>query len=134
MAKKILLVDDDRDLVESLGQALKANGYEVVTALSGAAGLKALLAEKPDLVILDVMMETDTAGFEAAAQIRSDRDTSRYREIRKVPIILLTAIDQVTNNRFSLDQSESFLPGIDVFLTKPVDIDDLLAKIGAALN
>ena len=134
MAKKILLVDDDRDLDESLGQALKANGYKVATALSGVTGLKTLLVEKPDLVILDVMMETDTAGFEAAAQIRSNRETSRYREFRNIPIILLTAIDQVTNNRFSLDQSESFLPNIDVFLTKPVDIDDLLAKIEAALN
>jgi CheY-like chemotaxis protein len=134
MAKKILLIDDDRDLVESLGQALKANGYEVVTALSGSAGLKTLLAEKPDLLILDVMMETDTAGFEAAAQIRSDRESSRYREFREIPIILLTAINQVTNNRFSLDDSKNFLPDIDDFLTKPVDIDDLLAKIEAALN
>lgn len=134
MAKKILLVDDDRDLVESLGQALKANGYEVATAFSGNGGLKTLLAEKPDLVILDVMMETDTAGFEAAAQIRSNRETSRYREFREIPIILLTAIDQVTNNRFSLDQTESFLPRVDTFLTKPVDIDDLLGKIEAALN
>ena len=134
MAKKILIVDDDRDLVESLSQVLRARGYAVAAAYSGAEGLRALLAERPDLVILDVMMETDTAGFEAADQIRSARPTSRYRELRTVPIIMLTAIDQVTNSRFSLDQGESFLPGVNEFLTKPVDLDGLLAKVGALLR
>jgi CheY-like chemotaxis protein len=134
MAKKILIVDDDRDLVLSLSQVLRSQGYTVAAAHSGADGLRALLAERPDLVILDVMMETDTAGFEAADRIRSRRATSRYRELRDVPIIILTAIDQVTNSRFSLDQGESFLPGVAEFLTKPVDLDGLLAKVGALLR
>ncbi|HOW85700.1 MAG TPA: response regulator transcription factor [Candidatus Aminicenantes bacterium] len=134
MSKKILLVDDDRDLVASLAQVLRTNGYDVAAAHSGAEGLKALLAERPDLVILDVMMETDTAGFEAADVIRSRRDASKYREFRDVPIIILTAIDQVTNSRFSMDQADSFLPGTNEFLTKPVDLDELLAKVGRALR
>jgi len=133
MAKKILIVDDDRDLVQSLGQVLRGNGYDVATAFSGAEGLRALVAERPDLVVLDVMMETDTAGFEAAGQIRSRREASRYREYRDIPIIILTAINQVTNSRFSMDQSESFLSGPTGFLTKPVDIDELLARGAAAL-
>lgn len=134
MTKKILIVDDDRDLVAGLAQVLRGNGYDVAVAHSGADGLKALLAERPDLVILDVMMETDTAGFEAADVIRSRRETSKYRAFRDVPIIILTAIDQVTNSRFSLDPSDSFLPGMNEFLTKPVDLDELLAKIGRALR
>lgn len=134
MSKKILIVDDDRDLVASLAQVLRGNGYEVAAAYSGADGLKALLAERPDLVILDVMMETDTAGFEAADVIRSRRETSRYREFRDVPIIILTAIDQVTNSRFSMDQADSFLPGTNEFLTKPVDLDELLGKVASALR
>lgn len=134
MSRKILLVDDDTGLVESLAQILKGNGYEVAAASSGADGLKALLAERPDLVILDVMMETDTAGFEVADQIRSRRETSRYRPFRDIPIIILTAIDQVTNSRFSMDQRESFLPGTNEFMTKPVDIDELLAKVARALG
>lgn len=129
MAKKILLVDDDRDLVESLKQALVMNGYEVEVAYSGAEGLKKLLSYKPDCLILDVMMETDTAGFEISYQIRSNRETSKYKEIRNVPIIMLTAINQVTNSRFSLNEDQSFLPGINDFLTKPVRIDELLDKI-----
>ncbi len=134
MSKKILIVDDDKDLVASLAQVLRSSGYAVAAAHSGADGLKALRAERPDLVILDVMMETDTAGFEAADVIRSRRETSKYREFRDIPIIILTAIDQVTNSRFSMDQADSFLPGRNEFLTKPVDLDELLAKIGRALR
>jgi CheY-like chemotaxis protein len=134
MSKKILLVDDDKDLVASLAQVLRAHGYDAAAAYSGADGLKALLAERPDLIVLDVMMETDTAGFEAADVIRSRRETSKYREFRDIPIIILTAIDQVTNSRFSMDQADSFLPGTNEFLTKPVDLDELLAKIGRVLR
>lgn len=130
---RILLVDDDRDLTQSLSQVLKVKGYEVEVAHSGQEGLKKLLEVKPDLLILDVMMETDTAGFEAVYQIRSERPDSKYREFKNIPIIILTAIDQVTNARFSLDQEESFLPGRNEFLTKPVDLEELLEKIGMNL-
>lgn len=131
---RILLVDDDRDLTDSLGQVLRYQGYEVEVAHSGNEGLKKLLEVKPDLVILDVMMETDTAGFEAVYRIRSDRPDSKYREFRDIPIIILTAINQVTNSRFSLDQEESFLPGRNEFLTKPVEVEELLEKISRNLQ
>jgi len=134
MPKKILIVDDDSDLVASLSQVLAANGYETAAASNGAEGLRALEAERPDLVILDVMMETDTAGFEVADRIRSSRPTSKYREFKDIPIIILTAIDQVTNSRFSLDHGESFLPGIHDFLTKPVDVEELLARVRSSLG
>ena len=134
MAKKILIVDDDADLVGSLSQVLQSRGYETVAAHSAADGLKTLPAVKPDLVILDVMMETDTAGFEAVDQIRNPRPASRYREFRTVPIIILTAIGQVTHSRFSLDPGDNFLPGVEEFLTKPVDLDELLAKVGALIG
>jgi DNA-binding response OmpR family regulator len=129
MLKKILLVDDDKDLVTTLAQAITMNNFEVVTAFSGHEGLKKVLSEKPDLVIFDVMMETDTAGFEAVYQIRSKRDGSKYAGVKDIPIIMLTAIDQVTNSRFSLNADQSFLPNISDFLTKPVDIDELIEKI-----
>lgn len=131
---RILLVDDDRDLTDSLGQVLRFKGYEVEVAHSGNEGLKKMLEFKPDLVILDVMMETDTAGFEAVYKIRSDRPDSKYRDFRNVPIIILTAINQVTNSRFSLDQEESFLPGRNEFLTKPVEVEELLEKISRNLE
>ncbi len=129
MSKKILLVDDDKDLVATLAQALKMNNLDVIEAFSGTEGLKKVLSDKPDLVVFDVMMETDTAGFEAVYQIRSKREGSKYAVVKDIPIIMLTAIDQVTNSRFSLNAEQSFLPNISDFLTKPVDIDELIEKI-----
>jgi CheY-like chemotaxis protein len=129
MAKKILIVDDDQDQVSSLAHVLKSNGYETIAAYSGSEGLKKLAAEKPDLIILDIMMDTDTEGFEIADMIRSSRPTSKYKEFKDTPIIMLTAINQVTNSRFSLDMEESFLPGVEDFLTKPVNFDELIKAV-----
>jgi CheY-like chemotaxis protein len=129
MAKKILLVDDDIDTCSNLTKVLSAKGYEVTEAYSGAEALKKVLAVRPDAIILDIMMEKDTAGFEVANMIRSERPTSKYKEVKNVPIIMLTAINQVTNSRFSLDDTSNFLPSINDFLTKPVNFDTLLEKV-----
>ena len=127
--KKYCLLMMIRILSLPLPRRSKMNNFEVVTAFSGTEGLKKVLSEKPDLVIFDVMMETDTAGFEAVYQIRSKREGSKYAGVKDIPIIMLTAIDQVTNSRFSLNADQSFLPNISDFLTKPVDIDELIEKI-----
>ncbi|OHD72380.1 MAG: hypothetical protein A2W19_13615 [Spirochaetes bacterium RBG_16_49_21] len=129
MGKKILLVDDDTDTCSNLKTVLTSKGYDVTEAHSGAEALKKVSAVKPDLIILDIMMETDTAGFEFAYQIRNSRPMSKYKEVKNTPIIMLTAINQVTNSRFSLDDSENFLPGVNDFLTKPVNLDALLEKV-----
>jgi CheY-like chemotaxis protein len=129
MNKRVLIIDDDKDLVSGLEQALRFNGYEVSAAYSGIAGLAELERFEPHLIILDVMMETDTAGFEVACRIRRNRTSNRYDRFKDVPIIMLTAITQVTNSRFSLNEEQSFLPGVEEFVTKPIDIDDLLEKI-----
>jgi len=133
MQKRILIVDDDPDIAESLAQALRQNGYETISAPNSSQGLSQLLKVKPDLLILDVMMETDTAGFEMVYQIRNRRPGSRYAQFADIPIILLTAIHQATNSRFSLNEKDSFLPRIEGFLTKPFRIDELLEKVGKAL-
>jgi len=127
VAKKILLVDDDRDLVANYKAVLEREGFAVSVAHSAAEGLKACLAGRPDLVILDVSMETDTAGFEFLYQLRSEREGSRYRPVRGTPVLLLTAIHQVTNSRFSLDESGSFLPKVEGMLSKPVKLEALVA-------
>jgi CheY-like chemotaxis protein len=129
MAKKILIVDDDQDQVNSLAHVLKSKGYEIAEAYNGSQCLKKLAEVKPDLIILDIMMDTDTEGFEVANQIRSSRPTSRYKEFKDIPIVMLTAINQVTNSRFSLDMEESFLPGVQDFLTKPVNFEELLKVV-----
>jgi len=129
MSKKILVVDDDVDLVETIVQALSYHGFETDKAHSGKDGLQKILSFRPDLVVLDVMMESDTAGFEVVNQLRNTKTESRFSEVSDVPVILLTAINQVTNSRFSLNEAQSFLPEISDFITKPFKIDELIARI-----
>jgi CheY-like chemotaxis protein len=129
MAKKILLIDDDIDLTENIARVFKSVGYEVTLAYNGTDGLKKAVSEKPDLILLDIIMENDTAGFEIADQIRSEQPFSKYKDIKNTPIIMLTSINQVTNSRFSLDDKNNFLPRINGFLTKPINLDALLEKV-----
>ena len=84
MAKKILVVDDERELVSALEIKLKASGYDVVSAYNGEEGLKAAREEEPDLIILDIMLP-GMDGFKVARMLKFDEDYAQ------IPIIMLTA-------------------------------------------
>ncbi|GAA5786333.1 response regulator transcription factor [Chitiniphilus shinanonensis] len=127
--KKILLIDNDKALCESLSGTLEANGYAVTCAHSAVEGRRLALALAPDAIVTEAMLETDNAGFELVYQIRDDRPDSRYAAIRDTPILLLTAIDQLTHFRFSLNEKQSYLPPISGMLSKPAQIDTLLSKL-----
>jgi len=86
--KKVLLVDDEKEFVEVVKVLLETHGFDVVAAYSGEEGKKLATEESPDLIILDVMMETDTAGFDAARWLRAQEAT------KGIPIIMLTAVNQ----------------------------------------
>mgnify|MGYP006290645553 FL=1 len=116
----ILLVDDEEEFVEITAALLESNGYDVVPAYSGQEAREMAVEVKPDLIILDVMMETDMAGFEAARWLRSQDDVS------EVPIIMLTAVNQKMPFKFGPD--DVWLP-VDAFLEKPVSPDKLLAEV-----
>jgi len=111
MSPKILIIDDDVDLVEVIRLTLESHGLQVIDAQDGATGLEMIKKEKPDLIILDVMMETVYEGFELAQQIRSTKT------IADIPIIMLTAVSQETG--FKYDKEEGILP-VDEFIEKPV--------------
>jgi len=128
---KILVIEDDPDMVAALRMPLEANGYEVVTAANGEEGLRAVKEVEPDLIILDVMMETTTAGFQVSLQLRSPDPESEYSAYRHIPILMLTAIHTTTSLRFGPD--EAYLP-VDDFVDKPVDPDALLAKVRALIR
>jgi CheY-like chemotaxis protein len=113
MTKKILVVDDDIDLVEVIRLTLEKSGFEVIDAQDGEHGYNIAAKEKPDLIILDIMMTTIDEGFHVAYKIRSNP------EIADVPIIVLTAVGQETGFEFDKDKDEEFLP-VDDFLEKPV--------------
>jgi CheY-like chemotaxis protein len=131
--KTILIIDDDPDLVEAIRLPLEAHGYSVAAASSGEEGLEKVLECKPDLIMLDIMMFTPTEGFHVAYKLRSDDPASPYAKYRNVPIIILTAIHQMTELRFHFEGDEGFLPA-EEFIEKPIDPAVLLEKVGRLLE
>ncbi|HOS16445.1 MAG TPA: response regulator [Bacteroidales bacterium] len=92
-AKKILIIDDDIDVITIVETILKKEGYEVISANNKIEGMKKIRAEKPDLAILDVMMTTHYEGFELAKEITDDP------ELRKMPFLMQTSIDILTTTK-----------------------------------
>jgi CheY-like chemotaxis protein len=131
MPAKILIVEDTPDMALALRMPLEATGYEVFHALSGQECLEMVKQVNPNLIILDVMMETTTAGFQVSLQLRSPDPQSEYAGYRHVPILMLTAIHTTTSLRFGPD--EAYLP-VDDFVEKPIDPDVLLEKVQRLLG
>lgn len=119
--KKILLIDDDPDFVEAVRVIVKNGGYDVKVAYDGAEGLEAVAQDKPDLIILDVMMPVMN-GHEACAKLKADPQTA------KIPIILLTAVaDRVTTSTYThRDMLES---EAEDYMPKPVEPVELLGLV-----
>ncbi len=128
---KILIIDDDPDIVTSARLSLEAAGHAVVEAHNGTEGLEKIKAEKPDLIILDVMMDTTTEGFQLTLQLRSPDPTSEYKDFLETPILMLTSIHSTTPLRFG--PTEDYLP-VDEFVDKPLDPDELVNKVEALLS
>ncbi len=124
---KILLVDDDPDFVDVTKLILEKNGHEVLVASCGEEGWEKVQAEKVDLVLLDVMMETPDEGFQLAYKIRNTG------KIKDTPIFLLTAVGKVTGFVFDREKDEDFLP-VDDYIEKPVKPEVLLEKISRVLS
>ena len=119
MSKKIMIIDDDIDLVEAMRITLETDNYDVIDAQEGQKGLEILKKEKPDLLILDVMMGTLDEGFHIAYQIRNDD------EIKDIPILMVTAVGAQTGFEFDMQRDEDFLP-VNEFIEKPVNPQVLL--------
>jgi len=134
-AKKILIVDDDPDIVESLGLVLAREGYATVGAGSAEEGLEKVHTERPDLIVLDVMMPEGTEGFHFVWKLRKDEDAA----LRDLPIVMLTAIHGTTPLRFYPDQSDgtyeagAYLP-VQAFFDKPVPVKEFVAAIKGLLE
>ncbi|HOT97134.1 MAG TPA: response regulator [bacterium] len=127
MSKKILLIDDDVDIVEFNRVLLTKAGYTVCTAYSGSEGLEMALDEKPDLVILDVMMSSVGEGFEVARQIRKNET------IRHTPILMLTGVNREHPFNLRIGPDSEWNP-VDSFIEKPVQKEVLLQKVSALLQ
>ena len=115
---KILIVDDDPDIIEAGRLVLEREGYEVEGAPSRADGMKRLEEVKPDLLILDIMMEERDDGLRMAREIRKAGHT--------LPIIMLTSVNAAMG--LNIDKDEEMVP-VDEFQPKPVDPQTLIAKV-----
>lgn len=123
---KILMIDDDPDDVLAARLCLENEGYQVLEAKNGKEGLQVMREDRPDLIILDVMMDTATEGFQLALKLRSQDPQSELKEFSDIPILMLTAIHSTTPLRFEPDIE--YLP-IELFVDKPIDPDDLVGKV-----
>jgi CheY-like chemotaxis protein len=128
---KILLVDDDPDLVEAMRMVLEGAGYDCIHALSGSRALDLLPRERPDLMVLDVMMDDMTEGFHVAYRIR--KPEAGLEPFVDIPIIMLTAIGQRTGMKFDRLADGEYLP-VDEFLEKPVQPSVLVEKVRGLLE
>ncbi len=118
---RVLVVDDEPDIVRLLTFALQADGYQVYSAKNGSEGLERARQDKPDIVILDVMMP-GMDGFEVCNELRSKPDTS------SLPIIMLSALGQVS------DRVKGLRAGADDYVPKPVNLDELSARVASLLS
>ncbi len=125
---RILIIDDDPDIVEAMKVTLESKQYGVATAESGEEGLKKVKLKRPDLIILDIMMETGDKGFDVCRELKKDQN---YKEI---PILMLTAIKERTGFDFKEEaRDEAWLP-VDDYVEKPLKPDELIAKVETLLK
>ncbi len=120
---KILLVDDEKDLVVALKKRLEKEGYEVLTAYDGKDGYEEAIKEKPDLIILDLIMPK-VDGYKACSMLKSSK------ECGNTPIIMLT----MRGKGLDLERIVAEEVGADAYLTKPFEPHVLLAKIRELLK
>jgi len=116
--KIIMIVDDDLDILDSVSMILESAGYDVVSAESSARCRELLKSEKPDLIILDVMMDTITDGFNLGFDLKSDES------YESIPIIIVSSIGKQTGFPVDMDYIRA-----DEFLEKPLHPKTLLATI-----
>ena len=119
MSKKILIVEDEKNIVDILSFNLGREGYETLEAYDGAAGLKLALEEDPDLILLDIMLPRMN-GFDVCKAVR-EKNTS-------IPIIMLTAREEESDKVFGLEV------GADDYITKPFSMRELLARVKANIR
>ena len=125
---KIVVVDDDKDIRDSLQAILQSRQHIVSTAADKTEGMEKIKAEKPDLAILDVMMTSWQDGFEMARELKKDPD------FKDMPILMLTGVKDKTGIDFKATAGDATWCPVDGFLEKPVMPDVLLAEVEKLLS
>jgi CheY-like chemotaxis protein len=119
---KVLIIDDDLDFRVSVRSLLESRGYEVIEAESGHEGLQKIIQHKPDIILLDIMMESTSEGYGITYSLRY---SDEYAAFRHIPIVMVSSIEESPDERFPMSpEAELIRP--DFYLSKPVDIGNLL--------
>jgi DNA-binding response OmpR family regulator len=125
--KRILIVDDDKDYGDALRIVLENNGYEVQQALNIRDGQKALTGDKPDLIILDVMMDRHTDGFDFCYNLKHND------ACRTIPVMMVTAVTEKTGFKFSPETDGEYLEA-DAYVAKPIPVTELLSRVNKMIG
>lgn len=124
--QKILIIDDDEDFRISIRTLLESHDYRVIEAESGKQGLKKIKESKPDLIVLDIMMETIDEGYLLNQIIKFQKD---YEDYKNMPILMVSSIQQDPLSRFPKAAGEVEMIMPDYYLTKPVDVPKFLELV-----
>lgn len=128
MQKQVLIIDDDPDYSEALKAVIESKGYQADTAPNSSAGIKKIETKKPDLIILDVMMETKDEGFNFARKLK------RSEEYKTIPILMLTSIKESTGFDFQSEVgNDKWLP-VNDYCDKLIDMEELMVKVEKLLQ
>lgn len=128
MAEKILIVDDDPDILDALTMILESQNYEVITARDGVEGLANFKAEIPDLMILDLLMPK-MDGFSVLKELQDPR-WSKYKNI---PILILTSVrEEASRRRYELETGLQL--GVDDYVEKPMPPEVLIERVGKLIK
>jgi len=119
---KIIVIDDDPDILDASSIVLNSKGYDVITSNNPESGYKMIKQESPDLIILDVMMNEPDDGFFLAQKLRREKITT--------PIILYTSVSKTVGIEFGVSE----IVPVDEYVEKPISPDELLRKVDKLLN
>ena len=128
---KIFIIDDDPDFRKIVSMMLEAKSYNVVTAKNPQEAKVKLLREKPNLILLDIMMDSIFDGYSLCNTIKTSEE---FRELNDTPIIFISAVKEKAGSRVTFDTYEHGLVGPDDYIDKPVQAEDLYLRIEKLLN
>ena len=125
---KIVIADDDQDIRDSVTCILEAQGYDVIAAKDRPEAMEKIKAEKPNLAVLDVMMDSSSDGFEMS------RELKKNPEFKDMPILLLTGVKQETGFDFESAAGDPEWCPVNGFLNKPVTPEALISEVSRLLQ
>jgi CheY-like chemotaxis protein len=128
---KIFVIDDDPDFKKVVSLMLESESYTVVTAKNPKEAKERIFEEKPDLILLDIMMDSIFDGYSLCNEIKTSQE---FQEFRETPIIFISAVKEKAGSRVTFDTAEHGLVGPDDYIDKPVQQEGLLARIEILLN